>query len=430
MLLRFGVENYLSIRDYQEINLTATKLTDDATDLINRKKLPSPLLPSIAIYGANASGKSNLISAFYFMIRGILHSYSHGKEEKGAPLNYFRLDNESKTRPCKFDIDFFHDEVRYHYGYSMNDKVIQEEWLYAYPHGKRQIWFYRNIDESPKLYFGKNLKGKLKTIEELTKPNSLFLSTAAEANHDQLSNIYKYFENRYEVYESIKNEELNLKSLLEMEEVKKLYIDFLKEADIGILDIKVEEKDFDVPDDVMLRAKEFESAFNQHTKLSAKLTIPEKREMIFFGHKAKDREPVYFPPYMESDGTLALLSLLRPVFYALATGSILFIDEIESSLHPLLSNKIIRLFNKSSANLNGAQIIFTTHDTNLLANDFLRRDQVWFTEKNSEGATHIFPLSDIKTRKGDNLEKGYLQGRFGAIPYLGSFEKLFSNEED
>jgi hypothetical protein len=198
-------------------------------------------------------------------------------------------------------------------------------------------------------------------------------------------------------------------------------------ADTGVTGIRTAEKELSKEDAEVVR--EIWGVLASKYPERAKRGFPEeaiKPSTFQLSHSAVGGADVYLDLEQESRGTIRLLDLLRLVFNALDSGSVLIADELDAGLHTLLSRRVIELFSRSSSNPKGAQLLATTHDTNLLCVDVVRRDQIWFTEKDREGRTHVFPLTDIATRNTDNLEKGYLQGRFGAIPFIGNFDRLFS----
>lgn len=422
MLLRFGVENHLSIRDYQELLLTASVLKDDDADVVATGALPRGVLPGVAIYGANASGKSNILAALYFMRNGVLSSHSSGDAGGGVPRKPFALDPDSASAPSRYDCDVLIDGVRYHYGFVLNEKEVQEEWLYAYPSGHRQVWFHRSIYEENQFHFGRNLRGQNKVIERLTRSNSLFLSAAAQNNHKQLSVIYKYFRDNFIFRLQGENAiDVLSNSYLENVSMRERIARFLSFADTGIRDVRLEEKNINKSHPLY---GELKAVLEKHVKGISLDEAAERIKKISLGHETEAGEIVYLDIAYESRGTQHLLSMLGPVFDALENGKTIVVDELDTSMHPLISAKIINLFASRETNKNGGQIIFSTHDSNLLSAGVLRRDQIWFTEKDHRGATHLVPLTDLKTRNSDNLQRGYLQGRYGGIPYLGDLERI------
>lgn len=435
MLLRFAVRNFRSISATQEILFTASALSDDVAGLLRAPGLPENVLPVIAIYGANAAGKSSMLLAFEFFRSGILRS--HNTTEKfRIGRESFRLGEIPDADTSSFECDFVlseiqlgkntHENVRFTYGVVISDEEVREEWLFAYPLNHRRVLFHRNSAETPVFHFGKDLKGNNKVISENTRKDALFLSTANANNHGQLSQIYEYFR-RIGIRTSEDSDFTGnlLSSFLENDERRARLLDYLKEADIGICDAEIAPSPLEpglgpIIDDLeSVISKHFPNKNNNAESISLLSEIA-KRKKIRLGHSSPDGV-VYFDLKDESRGTLAYLKLMTGVILALATGRVLFIDELDSSLHPLLCRKIVELFNSPLTNKLRSQLIFTTHDTTLLSMPGLRRDQFWLVEKDALGASHFYPISDLKLRKTDNLEKGYLQGRFGAVPVLHSF---------
>jgi AAA15 family ATPase/GTPase len=418
MLIRFAVENHLSIKDRQELSMVASSLADEGADLITARDIK--LVPAALLYGANASGKSNFISAFAFFRSAVSYSHAQSKPKSKIPRSPFRLDRKSKSLPTKIDADFFLNDVRFHYGFVATTEEFTEEWLYAFPSGKKQIWFYRDARKSS-IQFGKNLKGSLKTIEGLTRPNSLFLSAAAQNAHKQLTPIFEYLSG---FSLSLDIEDLAVSAGVTFSEgsIDDRIIQFLQQADTGVVAYRFDE----LLSESDIKRKGFMSdILGVIKKYSPEGPDLEEMEKISLGHKTAAKNPEFFDLQLESAGTLRLLVLLKPIFRALDQGSLVVIDELDASLHTFLAEKIVTLFNSRETNPRGAQLIATTHDTNLLCAGCIRRDQVWFVEKDATGASTLYPLTDIRTRAADNLEKGYLQGRFGAVPFRGPLNLLF-----
>ena len=427
MLIDFRVENHRSVRDEQVLTMEAGRI-GDADDRRPRQVAghSERLLPVVAIYGANASGKSNVLHAFSFMREAVNASHRAWEPDAPIPRQPFAF-GPQKNAPSLFEVTILVHGVRYEYGFVAADDRFVEEWLFAFPVGKRQIWFER---DDAGITFGDHLKGENKVIREVTRPNSLFLSAAAQLKHEQLLPIFRWFSSavvlkrvasKRHVSNQLPPAEWTLEKLLDLtaaEEAKESqqatlwpmetspaksiltrFRTLVRDADVGILDLKVE------------KAKEtyFE---------------PERGRRIRLKHQAAI-EDAWLPLSEESMGTQTLFRVGLPISQALQWGRPILIDELEASLHPKLGRQIVQLFNDPVSNCHEAQLIFTTHDTNLLGTDvgepILRRDQVWFTEKDADGATRLYPLTDYKPRKSENIERGYLQGRFGAVPFLGSF---------
>lgn len=439
MLLRFGVENYRSLRDYQEISFVASKLSGETSHLIDGLPKGHKGLPALGLFGANASGKSNVLSALNFLCRGILHSHSGRDLRDGTPRVAFKLDPLTLSKPTKLVCDFLIDGARYRFGLALDDKVILEEWLYSYPKGKRQVWYHRRRSDDDEYYFGSFLKGKNQTIASFTRPNSLFLSTAVQNNHEQLSPIYGFFDRQIDFRLDVARAyPATLAGYVENPNRRPRFLDFLLFADFGIGDVRIRQSGHDAPspapstDNPILTelARDLTSVFAKYKDELPEFDIEEDPKTVEFSHMGHGGEKVFFHLSDESRGTRSFGAILGPALEAIDRGGLLVVDELEASLHPLLARKIVGLFCSSTGNPKGAQLLFSSHDTNILSDGVLRRDQVWLTEKNSEGATRVYPLTDFRSRPTDNLEKGYLEGRYGGIPTLGDWDRLFANAED
>ena len=421
MLLRFAVSNFRSIRDEQELSLVASQaIKDDPQALIETPALrKDKALPAALIYGANASGKSNVVEALRFMQRMVLDSHTDLKP--GAPLGRapFRLAPGWPEKESRFDLTFVHEGVRYQYGFTAFDDRFGSEWLYSWPSGSRRELFVR---EGQEFRFGRFLKGDNQLIARNTKANSLFVSAAAQNNHEQLGFIYGFFLSlhfSFSVAPSGFGLDRHLTRFMPDLRVMKL----LDVLDTGIKTINIHRESLlDVYQRRGITVTDQKLAEIHGEGFTVKDAAERQWTKVITGHSARNGDIEIFDINDESTGTVRLLFILGPIFNALDSGSIVIIDEIDSSLHTLACEQIIALFQSPKTNPKGAQLIATTHDTNLLNPDLLRRDQIWFTEKDGEGASHLYPLTDIHTRKGDNIEKGYLQGRFGAVPFAGSVD--------
>jgi uncharacterized protein len=423
MIIRFGVSNYLSIREKQDLSMVASSLKDKESGLISSPALQArKLLPVAVVYGANASGKSNIVSAIDYMRRAVLFSHSRGDPDGGVNRSPFALDQEYEKKTTLFDIDFVMGGTRFYYGFEASDAAYESEWLWAFPSGKRQILFHR---EQQNFEFGRSLKGQNNVIKDLTRPNSLFISAAAQNNHEDLSKVSSFFRSislMNDIIEvdlaSIRNK--NLSNSVKIERI----INFIKRLDTGVIGYQF--RDIDLPEEVQSFQRDLWGAINK-LRFAKEGTVPmgrnplleSTRTSIELAHHGRGGEKIFFDLSRESAGTRRLLILMEAAFTALDEGTPLVIDEFDVSLHTQACEAIIALFSLQQTNPKGSQLLTTTHNTNLLNLDLLRRDQIWFTEKSDEGATQLFPLTDIRTRQGDNLEKGYLQGRFGAVPFSG-----------
>jgi AAA15 family ATPase/GTPase len=425
MLLRFKFSNYRSFRDEQELSLVAGPLNDHSHGVFEIPGLRERLLPVAAIYGANASGKTTVLRALQFMDRAIHNSHRRWEPEQPIPLEPFA--GEVPECPAKFALDFIHADVFHQYGFAANSTAVLEEWLYVYPKGKKQTWFHRKAGKP--IAFSDKLAGENRVIEQLTRSNSLFLSAAAQNNHEMLLPIYNWFWSTLGF--AIGSRSAGNRQTVEMckdRETRTLITRLLCIADLGIADLSVELGK--VPDEFREKAKKAAEALASIFEISQENPFPDEatRSAVKLLHRINGRL-LPFELEQESAGTVAYLSLLGPIVSALRTGGVICVDELDSSLHPLIAIEIMRLFESRSQNPKCGQLIFNTHDTNLLNTGVLRRDQIWFAEKDADGESHLYPLTDFKPRREENLEIGYLQGRYGAIPFIHSDEFVTSLAE-
>jgi AAA15 family ATPase/GTPase len=421
VLLRFSVSNFGSLREKQELSLIASKLKGDAKGLIEAPELRNEtILPAAVIYGPNASGKSNLIKALGLMRSLVLNSHREGEPGEAIPLKPFALDPEYLTKSSFFESDFICNGALYSYSFEATAQRIVSESLHVVRETRPSVLFERHYDE---FKFGRGLRGRNKIIEDLTRPNSLFLSAAAQNNHEELGQVANFFR-RIHVGGLNNFQPRTVSTRLAAEEFSPKAIEILKAIEVGVIGFKVDEWPTDDRFNRMILRRVVQGdLFGVQSTENNPDSRKERRFRL--GHPTASGEPIYFDLADESAGTVQLLIILGPIFRALDRGAVIVFDEFGSRVHTRASEIIISLFNSKETNTAGAQLIVATHDTNLLNSSYLRRDQVWFTEKNNSGVTHLYPLSDFVTRKDDNLEKGYLQGRFGAIPFAGSVEDLF-----
>lgn len=411
MLLEFRVQNHRSLRDEQVLSFEPSKSASTSPEA------ERTALPAVALYGANASGKSNVLAALAYMQSAVSLSHRMWDPEHGVPRDPFAWHN-NRQETSLYEVTFSIQGVRYQYGFVADDERFQEEWLYAWPKGRKQTWFTRETDT---FEFGDHLKGENRLVQQVTRPNALFLSAAVQHQHEQLQPVYHWFRRLDAVNVApggrgrfggpifgswlhrlfSNNRDTQVLRLLEEggEDALSMYRQLLRVADVGIADIKL--------------VNETDGEDSPRTR---------RRSRVFMKHQNPNSD-AWLPLEEESNGTRTLMNLAQPMLQTLRHGGLLIVDELEASLHPLLAAHIVKQFNDPETNPNGGQLLFTTHDTNLLGttlgSPLLTRDQVWLTEKDKEGATCLYALSDYKPRKVENLERGYLQGRYGAIPFLG-----------
>lgn len=410
MFLEFSVENFRSIADRQTVSFVAGKHRSEAE---GEPAVDEPgfnggkVLTSAVVYGANAAGKSNLVRALHAMMERIGRSM----EGRAPQLEPFRLDPAWSTRPSRFELSFMKDGVRYQYGFAADRERVHEEWLLAYPKRTPQIWFERRPGlEKADIRFGPHLRGEKVRIAEMTRPDALFLCVAAQLNHPQLSELHKWLGSHVTAQRSEGFGPLGTARALESDpKMKALVHGMLKSADLGIAGAVVRRHE-KIPD--AQSGVKFVFAAGQKEEFFEILTE----------HQGADGKPVHFDLMDdESEGTTRFFELVRPVVDTLSRGGLLAIDELDQSLHPLLVRRLVTLFHDPAVNPRHAQLFFNTHDTTLLDPRLFRRDQVWFVEKDQGGKTHLYSLLQYSPRKEEALQRGYLQGRYGAIPFLGDF---------
>ncbi|MEV4311429.1 ATP-binding protein [Actinocrispum sp. NPDC049592] len=433
MLLSFSVTNFRSIRDEQTLSMTRSRR------IAAHRTTPEADTPDTntvaGIYGSNASGKSNLILAVRFMCDAIRDSHSRWSPEGGTPFDPFRLDTEHPTAPSRFEAEIQARDIRYQYGFELNGDRILREWMYAFPHGRRQTWFERDADDKTEWYFGKGLGGQNKVISEITRPNSLFLSAAATANHDKLSYVHHLFvaHFRFANERNFRSRiRFTIKEIEKRPETLEELTRLLKFADLGICGIKLKKPDYDLkprPEFVELTKRLIAESGDLPSPTDQEIDslLKQTTEIELQHASAGGHELVGLPFESESMGTRSLLALGGPALQAFRTGYTLFVDEIDTSLHPNLVAELVRLFKSPETNPKHAQLVFTSHDTSLMGNliedgPVLERDQTWFMEKDQGGASTLYPLTDFNPRKQENLERGYLQGRYGAVPFIRTRE--------
>lgn len=431
MLLNFRVANYRSLKDEQELSLLIgpRRVQAEALETSDGAQSWDPTVGTVAgIYGANASGKSNVLNALIFMRRAVINSHQRWAADGGVPSEPFLLDPASQALPSLFEVNIRLGKVRYQYGFRLTQKEIVGEWLYAYPGPRRQIWFERDITADEEYYFGKSLTGRNRTIADLTRSNSLFLSSAAANNHRQLYRIYLWFLRGLRSASPDDREprtQYTLEHLSDERRAREI-AEMMQFADLGITDVRVRHEE--LPEELRERALNlFRAAVNltraTDTEKDAVRMMKNLGLQVEFLHRVgDDSEPVDISLQMESLGTQVWFALVGVLLRTIAYGDTLLIDELDASLHPQLSAEILKMFRDPEKNPKQAQLIFTTHDTALLGTLLdereLHRDQIWFTEKRRDGSTVLYPLTDFSPRASENFERGYLQGRYGAVPVL------------
>lgn len=414
MLIEFRIQNFRSLRDEQVLSLVASKdktLADTHTLSTGLKAAPS-LLRSAVVYGANASGKSNLLKALQYMRSVVVDSATAMQPGQAFAVQAFRLDAQSASEPTEFEITIVLDGVRYQYGFAMTQQRIVREHLLVYKAFKPQRWIERHFDaESGKDVYEtcSGLKGAKSLWEGATRPNALFLSMAVQLNSEALRPLFDWFATGLVIFNELTPISPHTSvQMLKQAEGRQQICAFLSAADISIADIEV------VTRQVPGQALHFDPVAGKTEVYSEEM----EEHQLRFSH-VTEQGSATFGLADESNGTRSLLLLAGPVLDILKKGLTLLIDELDTSLHTLLVRELVRLFHRPEVNTGGAQLIFTTHDTSLLdAADLFRRDQVWFIEKDEHQASTLVALSEFSPRKNEALEQAYLIGRYGGVPLL------------
>jgi len=391
MLIEFRVGNYRSFKEIATFSMVAANIVskDKSLDENNVFTVDDDLtlLKTAAIYGANASGKSNLAKALGFMRWFIINSSKDTQTSEQIEVERFKLSDSTDSEPSFFEIVFFMNQKKYRYGFEANRNEVVSEWLFYVPKLRETKLFERKADSFTiaKIY-------KADGIQQKTRSNALFLSVSAQFNVGIAESILTFF-----------GKNINLISGLDDEGYRGYTIKCLQDN------------------------KNRDSILNFLKKLS--LSDGGKATSVQTLHKKFNEEGVFISSELfdindESEGTQKIFSLAGPFLDTLKNGKVLIIDEFDARLHPKLSLAIVEMFNSRDGNPNNAQLVFMTHDTNLLSNKLFRRDQVWFTEKNRYGSTSVYSLVEYKVRNDASFESDYIKGKYGAIPYIRSLNNL------
>ena len=400
MLLEFCVKNFLSLKDEAKLSFIASTLKEslqEENDLINELAIGLSVLRSAVIYGANASGKSNVLKALSFYKRFITDSFINSQAGKLIDVEGFRLNTQTENEPTTMEATFIVGDFIYRFGFEVDRKSVREEWLYQRANRKRA--------KEVELFYRENgvvsVHSKCPLIQEIVdkkmiRDNALVLSTAAQFNDPKSVDILNWLADTQVLFCS-EDEHLWEQAIRHLDDdgVCERITDFARYADLGI-------------DSIL--------------KIDNKIISSHRQ----FDEEGRESGNVSFPfNKNESEGTIKYFSLAYPIIDALDNGKRVIIDELDSKLHPLLVRKIIMLFNSSTTNPKGAQLLFTTHDTYLLGAGLLRRDQVWFTQKDGLGATSLYSLAEYKVRSNAAFDRDYINGRYGATPIIGEMERVF-----
>lgn len=406
-LLEFTTGNFLSFKEKKTLSMEAAKIKEYPENVIDTGKYK--LLKSAVIYGANASGKSNLIKALGFMLDTVRNS---AKLNSTDTLNAkpFLLDEESSRKPSYFELLFVLGNDRFRYGFELDNKKIHSEWLFLLPaeakSKKETMLFVRQENE---IILSEGF-GEGKGLESKTRDNGLFLSVCDQFNGPIAKELMSSFRLYISLMSGIDHDKASFMTSVYMEKSETTTKKFFQNMQLGFTDIQLAEEE--------IRYKD--KAITTHNKYNGKEEIIGKTNF-------KIREN-------ESSGTNKIFDMAGYLLYGLEFGIPVIIDELDAKLHPLLTHKIIEMFHSPETNPKNAQLIFATHDTNLLGCNCFRRDQIWFTEKDKTEATDLYSLVEFKESDGTKVrndrsfEKDYIAGRYGAIPFIGNFNNLINHD--
>ena len=418
MLIQFSVTNFLSFRDETVLSLSTNKDNSHSENLLSFKN--ERILPSVAIYGANSAGKSNLHKALTAAIIMIRNS-NNLQVDQPLMVTPFLLDSKSRFDKTKFDFIYTYNDVKYEYGFVLDSNQVREEYLYEYKSSKPSLIFERS--EINKYKFTTKTKSQLSQIVDKNTSNKLFLATATSWNSDLTRDAYMWFATMIDTYDS-----QNLEDLMYTEfdrhqnnndsSLNTFMLHLLQKADINISNFnyesikrEVNQLPFELPPELQGLMNPIPSA----KKVLEQRRIVTSHQVVENGEK-KEYPLNYFD---ESNGTKRLFTYGPVLKNALENGRTIIIDEIDNALHPAMTKSLIEMFQNPNINKNNAQLIFNTHEISLLDLNLFRRDQIYFVEKNNKtGVSDLYSLDEFSPRKSENIQKGYLQGRYGAMPFV------------
>lgn len=437
MLLTFRTENVRSFRDQVELSMLSTRIGRAHV----RRSVPwrddgatVDVLPAAGVFGANASGKSNVLSALGDLRRHVLGSFRVANPSGGIWRHPFRLDDESAKKPSRYEVDLVISGMRYLYLLGVDDDQVVHESAHIYPKGKARLLFERDHDE---VKLGADARMIGRDVERLLRPNALFLSTAgsfvsskAAAEEPAIPRLYQWFAENLLLAEADNRSARLMHTAKRFAEssTRGLLLDLMRAADLGIGDVRRRA----APPEVIEQYKPVIDAVNAASEAPDLDLQSFADDLATVQFKHQGEVSTYLDASDESLGTVVWAGLIGPVADTLAAGSVLLADELDASLHPLLVERVIGLFQDPKTNPRGAQLIFNADDPGLLGSSredgVLGRDQIWFTEKHHDGSSSVVPLSDYRPRKEEDIAGRYRAGRYGAIPILSDTEFAMAAE--
>ena len=422
MLLRFRGENIRSFRDEFELSLVASALAEPGVARSvqwrdgQSQRSHMQVLPAAVILGANGSGKTNVLRAMADMRDCVLRSF-RGWGQTGTSRRSFRLDHESRSQTSLYEVDLILAGVLHRYGFTLDDDAVVAEWAFRFPHGREQVMFER---EGSIVKVGSSMPSSLNAATELVRENALFLSTAVALRGTAVRPLFDWFGRNLILAEADSRPLRQVFTIDQLNDDRKRarVLELLRAADLGIVDVEAVKPD---PKAQEKLARVAEILFEGEDPEQAGEFTAVIDNLIRLKHRGAD-DDVFLDMGEESLGTLVWLGLIGPIVDALASGSVLLADELDASLHPRLVAEVVRLFQSQETNPLRAQIVFNSHDVSLLGDSgpdrLVGRDQVWFCDKDRDGASKLYPLSDLDPRKNEAIGRRYLSGRYGAVPIL------------
>lgn len=417
-LLSFTAENVRSYRDEVHISFLGTRLAEKGTVrrlAVRGAARPCPVLPVAGVFGANASGKSTLLKAMSDMRTVVLSSYRQGS--RGTPIHRrpFLLDGECMRRPSGFGVELILEGVRWQYGFRIDSERVLEEYAYHFPHGRPARVFHRTNDE---IEFGPPFRSAGRHLLRLLRSNALLLSLAGAAEDEHLGRLFAWFMRNLMLAESGNRgmRAARTADLAHSADKRRLVLGMLQAADLGVTNAERASPDPEVAERIK-KAVHVLSGVEDDQDLEGQIIIEDPVRLTHAGPGGD----VGIDPGEESEGTKVWVGLIGPVVDVLNQGGVLLADELDTSLHPHLVKRLVGLFQDTHTNPRCAQLVFNAHDTTLLGDSERRvigRDQIWFTEKGADGVTSLYPLADLGPRQDEALERRYLQGRYGGVPFL------------
>ena len=422
VLLDFRASNVRSFRDPISFSMRASTMSERSVVRPIEWNLTGQeldVVPVAGVFGANGSGKTNLLRAMHDLRSHVLHSFRTARSPMGGVTRRpFLLDDAQRTEPSRFEIDLILKGVRYEYAFAADDDGYLFESAHYFPKGRPRLLFER---EGQSVNLGADAKAKGRSVVEILRANALFLSTAAFAGHPVLSELYAWFSRNLILADARTRAHRQdyTSEMISQEDRRDSVLELLRLVDSGIVDVKRQRMD-PVMHERLRRAVRIVMGEEDEPEGVSDETPPPDLG-VRLAHRGTQREPVEFDSEDESLGTLVWFGVVGPVVDALADGCVFLADEIDASLHPELSRQLVRVFQSQRTNPRRAQLIFNSHDTNLLGGtdqQLLGRDQVWLVHKESDGSSRLHQLAEYSPRKDAALSRRYLAGQFGAVPTI------------